>query len=91
VLVQARGDADPITTSAKEGHAHNRRVEFTVVPVPVAFHATAAAAPPLEPPADPPAPKPKAKDKPAADASSDSTPAPKPKAKDKDAAKDKSN
>lgn len=89
VLVQARGDADPITTSAKEGHAHNRRVEFTVVPVPVAFHATPSLEPPPDSPA--PAPKPKAKDKTAADASGDSTPAPKPKAKDKDAAKDKSN
>jgi flagellar motor protein MotB len=39
VLVIGRGDSEPIVPNAKEGHARNRRVEITVTPLPVPFHA----------------------------------------------------
>ena len=69
IVVTARGDSSPIVTGGKEGHARNRRIEFTVLPLPGPFHpaapapaaASAAAAPTpaaapasLEPPPDSP-------------------------------------
>jgi chemotaxis protein MotB len=38
VLVIGRGDSEPISSNTGEGHAHNRRVEITVTPLPVSFH-----------------------------------------------------
>ena len=38
VLVMGRGDSEPISSNAGEGHARNRRVEITVAPLPVPFH-----------------------------------------------------
>jgi flagellar motor protein MotB len=38
VLVIGRGDSEPISSNAGEGHARNRRVEITVTPLPVPFH-----------------------------------------------------
>jgi flagellar motor protein MotB len=76
VLVIGRGEAEPIASNAGENHARNRRVEITITPLPVAFHA----------------PEPTDKEKaeatiaatPASDASQTDTPAPaKKKVKDK--------
>ena len=39
VLVVGRGDAEPILSNGGEGHARNQRVEITVTPLPVPFHA----------------------------------------------------
>ena len=39
VVVSGRGDAEPIAPNAGSGSAHNRRVEITVSPLPVPFHA----------------------------------------------------
>lgn len=39
VLVIGRGDSEPIVPNAADGHARNRRVEITVTPLPVPFHA----------------------------------------------------
>jgi flagellar motor protein MotB len=38
VLVMGRGDSEPISSNAGEGHTRNRRVEITVTPLPVSFH-----------------------------------------------------
>jgi flagellar motor protein MotB len=64
VLVMGRGDSEPISSNAGEGHARNRRVEITVTPLPVPFHPPdldhdktggAASADSLLPPPDSPA------------------------------------
>lgn len=66
VIVMGRGDYQPIVANAKESHARNRRIEITVAPMPVPFHASesphggasvSSSSPvnPLEPPPDPPA------------------------------------
>jgi flagellar motor protein MotB len=39
VLVLARGDAEPISSNTGDNHARNRRVEISVNPMPVPFHA----------------------------------------------------
>ena len=39
VLVQGRGDSEPISSNTGDNHARNRRVEITITPVPAAFHA----------------------------------------------------
>jgi flagellar motor protein MotB len=39
VLVLARGDSDPTVSNGGENHTRNRRVEITVTPLPVPFHA----------------------------------------------------
>jgi flagellar motor protein MotB len=38
VLVIGRGDSEPISPNAGEGHARNQRVEITIAPLPVPFH-----------------------------------------------------
>jgi chemotaxis protein MotB len=74
VLVMGRGDSEPISSNAGEGHARNRRVEITITPLPVPFHSPdldhdktggAAASDPPSPPPDASASpnKEKAKDK----------------------------
>ncbi len=65
VLVSGRGDSEPIVSNGRDDHARNRRVEITVAPLPVAFHAPEAApsADPLAPPPDSPAPPAKEKAK----------------------------
>ena len=66
VLVIGRGDSEPIVPNSKDGHARNRRIEITVVPLPAPFHLpdpahanagshSTAPVNPLEPPPDPPA------------------------------------
>jgi flagellar motor protein MotB len=39
VIVTGRGDSEPIAPNAGNESAHNRRVEITVTPLPVPFHA----------------------------------------------------
>ena len=39
VLVLGRGDSEPIAPNTGADHARNRRVEITVTPLPVAYHA----------------------------------------------------
>jgi len=39
VIVIGRGDAESISPNAGDGHARNRRVEFSINPLPVPFHA----------------------------------------------------
>ncbi len=39
VLVIGRGDSEPIASNTGDNHAHNRRVEITITPLPVPFHA----------------------------------------------------
>ena len=60
VLVSARGDSLPIATGAKD-HAHNRRIEISLAPLPAAFHSSSdTSTNSLTPPAEPSAPaKPK--------------------------------
>jgi len=43
VLVSARGDSQPIATSAKDT-ARNRRIEISLAPIPASFHADASTA-----------------------------------------------
>jgi flagellar motor protein MotB len=63
VIVVGRGDAEPLASNAGDNHPRNRRVEITVNPLPIPFHA-----PDADKPAggDPPdsATSPPAKDKP---------------------------
>jgi flagellar motor protein MotB len=40
VIVMGRGDSQPIVPNAKDGHARNRRIEITIAPLPVPFHAS---------------------------------------------------
>ncbi len=39
VVVAGRGDSDPVAANSQKDDPHNRRVELTVNPLPVAFHA----------------------------------------------------
>lgn len=39
VIAVGRADFSPIDSGSKQGHARNRRVEFTIAPVPASFHA----------------------------------------------------
>jgi flagellar motor protein MotB len=39
VIAIGRADFSPNDSGSKQGHAHNRRVEFTIAPVPASFHA----------------------------------------------------
>jgi flagellar motor protein MotB len=39
VLVIGRGDSEPISSNTGQNHARNQRVEITITPLPVAFHA----------------------------------------------------
>ena len=39
MIVTGRGDAEPIAANAGSESARNRRVEITVAPLPVLFHA----------------------------------------------------
>ncbi len=66
VIVTGRGDAEPIAANAGSDSARNRRVEITVAPLPVPFHATdadksAAATSPANPAVPVPAATPPAK------------------------------
>ncbi len=38
VLVEGRGDSEPIVPNGKSGDAKNRRVEITIAPLPIVFH-----------------------------------------------------
>jgi chemotaxis protein MotB len=65
VLVTARGDSQPIASGAKD-HARNRRIEFSVTPIPAAIHSSSSAPADtstnsLTPPPEPSAPPAKAK------------------------------
>ena len=76
VLVLGRGDSEPIVSNAGDDRARNRRVEITVAPLPVSFHApepdhdrkphggdSAPEAPPRHDDLDPPAAPPRNKAK----------------------------
>ena len=70
VVVSGRGDAEPIAPNAGAGSAHNRRVEITVSPLPVPYHApdsdkSAAVSDGANAASTPPAPATPAKKKPA--------------------------
>ncbi len=51
VLVTARGDSQPISTGAKD-HARNRRIEFSVTPLPAVVHSADTSHPSSSTPAD---------------------------------------
>ena len=67
VLVIGRVDSEPIVPNTATDPSHNRRVEISITPLPVAFHppdpGTTATVDPLAPPPDAPAPSHKAKEK----------------------------
>jgi flagellar motor protein MotB len=70
VIVVGRGDAEPISSNTGDNHARNRRVEITINPLPVPFHAPDADKTAVADPSDTAKPAPDtsapAKDKPKA-------------------------